>query len=119
MYYKGYRERRNKKKSGCKSTVISKGNNKGNICITGWNVSKKRGFIRMAAFPKKDAKINKSKNGRRWMSYLVEIVFTDKMDKKLFNGLYDLDNNKLIIPDLQMVANPKAPRGGYFGTWRS
>jgi len=32
------------------------------------------------------------------------------------SGLLNLDNHKLYIKSFNLVANPKAPNGGYFGT---
>ncbi|MFW6015808.1 MAG: hypothetical protein ACOCRK_05175 [bacterium] len=109
-----------KKKSGCKTSKIENGKNKGHISIHGWNKSKSRGFITFSAFPKKGAKKYPNENKTRyWMPYLVEVKFHNTMETRLMNGLFDTTTYKLIIDEFQMVANPKAPNGGYFGTFKS
>jgi hypothetical protein len=100
-----------KKHTGCKF-----GSTKDGVpYISAWNASKSRGMISMIASPYKGTKTKKSKTGKTWENWFVKITMKNTMDIKNFSGLYNVDNQKLYIKDLNMVANPKAPNGGYFG----
>ncbi len=94
-----------------KSQCRMKPDKTGRPCITGWNVSKERGFITMVSVPCKDFK-TKSKNSDKWVA---SVKFAD--GKKTFTAFYNTMTKKLTIPDLDMVANPNAQNGGYFGTY--
>jgi hypothetical protein len=98
-----------KKHSGCDSklcTVRSTGEQK--LCIFGWNYSRRNGMVKfIASFHK----LTKNDN---WASWTVKVKYQGRK-AELMLGLYDKRSGKLIIPDLEMVANPKAPNGGYFG----
>jgi len=97
-------QRQPKKKSGCRIGT----DKKGRPCITGWNVSKNRGFVSFVAVPCKDFK-TKSPNSDKWV---VSAKFQDGV--KTFTGFYNANSKKLTIPDLNMVANPSK---NYFGTF--
>lgn len=113
----GYQRQQPKKRSGCKYTT----DKNGVPTITGWNVSRKRGFITFIAQPKKNGKgageIYQSPTTKReFQLWTVKVTFKDQMKETFETGLYYIDTGKLILIDWQLVANPKAPNGGYFGT---
>lgn len=94
-----------KKKSGCK--FESENRKTGRPLMFGWNASRTRGLISFVASPR----IEKHKTSSpRWENWAVKMQFVDGV--KWFNGLYDLDKKRLIIKDLQMIANPSK---NYFG----
>lgn len=101
-----------KKKSGCKIGVSKNGRQ----YITGWNVSKERGYITFIANRANDIEYS-SRGGKIWHRYVVNISIKRTMEKRVVSGLFDIDSKKLIIKELGMVANPKGGRGGYFGTF--
>lgn len=99
-----------RKRSGCKL----KTDKNGNRCIVGWNKSKSRGFVTFIASPHKDKakRLPKKGNSEVWM-----VKMTQGINVVWHVGLYTPDTKKLKIPDLNMVANPNASNGGYFGTF--
>lgn len=111
-----YPERSNRGRSNYRSNGSSKPNygckmgtdKKQRPVITGWNKTRKRGFITMVAVPTKDCK-TKSKNSDKW---IASVKFAD--GKKAFTAFYNVNSKKLVIPDLDMVAIPAT---GYFGTF--
>ncbi|MFB6458025.1 hypothetical protein ACE38W_22325 [Chitinophaga sp. Hz27] len=105
-----------RKKSGCRMrsgwTSRKTGERVDDNYITGWNKSMTRGFITFIASPRKERE-TASPHNEHWV---VTVQFST--GKKTFTGFYNLNTKRLTIPDLQMVANPNAPNGGYFGTNR-
>lgn len=100
-----------KKHSGCRKGQ----DKKGNPYLIGWNASKTRGMISFIASPYSGTKEIKSKSGKTWQNWFVKITFKATGDIKNYSGMYNVSNNKLYIKDLNLVANPGAPNGGYFG----
>lgn len=82
--------------------------------LHGWNYSRSRGLISFVASLRKDKDKRKTAN-KDWQLMAVKVNFKDGV--KIFNGFYRDRDQKLIIPDLQMIANPNAPNGGYFGRY--
>jgi hypothetical protein len=113
-YSRGYDRgvgRQPKKRSGSKFMT----DKSGNPCITGWNYSRSRGLISIIAGPYKGTKEVKSKSGKTWQNWFCKILFKDTGEIKKFSGLFNVGNSKLYIQELNMICNPKAPNGGYFG----
>lgn len=106
-----YRNQPAKKKSGCKLGRTSTDR----AMITGWNVSKSRGFITLVATILDE--VVKSKR-REYVKAVCNITFRDRGNKITTSGFYDAGSRKLYIPELSMVASVNAPNGGYFGTVR-
>lgn len=114
-YQHGYGKfRLPKKRSGCKMGTTKDGRK----WISGWNVSRRRGFISMIGGEYKGTRKHKSGTGREFENWRIKIEYRDTGNTQWVGGLYYLDNKKLIIPELGMVANPNAPQGGYFGTYK-
>ena len=109
----GYNNGGYKKKSGCKYKAEAKNNKP---AITGWNISQKRGFISFVACPVSDGQVYTSKQGNEFTRWVAKVKFNDQMREELISCLYSHKSNKLIFTDWNMVANPSAPNGGYFGT---
>ncbi|MCU4165219.1 hypothetical protein [Carboxylicivirga caseinilyticus] len=100
---------RPRKKSGCKYNPNAKN---GAPVITGWNKSRSRGFISFIASPHKKKSKGKNPNYETWM-----VKVTSGIQTVWHVGQYNLTKGILTIPDLNMVANPKAPNGGFFGSF--
>lgn len=107
----GYRKqyKQQKKKSGCK---LGRSKNDSPI-ISGWNVSKQRGFITLLATILDETVKSKS---RDYKKAVCNITFKDRGSKMVTSGFYNEQSKKLYIPELSMVASINAPNGGYFGT---
>lgn len=102
-----------RKKSGAKSGV----NKSGGKWVSGWNKSK-GGLVSFLAFQYRGTSVHESKSGRMWENWVVKVENkTMKTAPRIIPCLYDPVANKVIIKELGMVLNPKAPRGGYCGTF--
>lgn len=105
---RGYRENVTQstyaKHSGCTAGT----GKTGKPYIQGWRLVYGQ-MCKMIASPAKEFK-TKSENSDRWIVNLVCGI-----NKAVYNGFYNVETKKLTIPDLGLVANPKAPNGGYFG----
>jgi len=110
-----YRQQRPvKKHSGCKWVVDKKLPER--PTMIGWNYSKRLGLISFIACEvanSQDFKSNNPKN-KDYKKWVVTVNFAAQ-GKKTFNGLFRISTQKLYIPDLNMVANPAAQNGGYWG----
>jgi len=114
---RGYQNNQPQKKhSGCKEVY------KDGVFayMNGWNYSKQRGLISFLAIKSKNSgEVHTSKSGKRWVQLFVRIFNKRTLQTVKCSGLYDLDTHKLILNEQGMVANPKAPNGGYFGKFGS
>lgn len=117
--YRGRDDRGNYKSSACK--IVNKD---GARYVTGWNMSKSRGLITLFAAATSKTKQVKSKNGKTWSNLMVKIYSHRTMQTSTYSGMFCHETEKLIIQDIQMVANPRTPSGrtrggktvsGYFG----
>lgn len=106
-----------KKHSGAKVGVNQKGSRKGEKHITFWNYSKQRGLITGIGTSYSGTKTHESKSGRKWQNWMVVLQNKRTFQEWKTSGLYDLTTGKLIINSMGWVVNPKAPRGGYAGTF--
>jgi hypothetical protein len=109
-YERGYQNDRPKKHSGCSI----KQNEDGTYCVSGWKLADGC-MVKLYARPYKGTKITTSKSGKRWANLFVTLTNTNTLVKTNMSGLLNLDNKKLYISEMNLVANPKAPNGGYFG----
>lgn len=103
-------QQRPKKHSGCSI----KQNEDGTYCVSGWKLADGC-MVKLYARPYKGTKVITSKSGKRWANLFVTLTNTNTLVKTNMSGLLNLDNKKLYIAELNLVANPKAPNGGYFG----
>ena len=111
-YGGGYtpRQQAPKKRTGCSLKTMEDGS----PIISGWRVSKGQMYS-LYARPYKNTKKTKSKNGKEWMNLFVTIINKTTMQETSTSGMFDCDKKKLYIKDFNLIANPRAPRGGYFG----
>ena len=105
--YRGSQQPR--KRSGCGTKKVENG-----VVIWGWRVSQGQMFS-MYARPYKNTKIRESKTGKKWANLFVTIINKTTGVVTNTSGLYDLQRERLYIKELNLVGNPRAPRGGYFG----
>jgi hypothetical protein len=106
-----------KKHSGAKFRE-GESNGKPWAIVYGWNYSKERGMISFIASPYSKTKVVTGKSGRKWANWFVKITHHRTMQITKTSGLFDIGARKLHVPDFGMIANPGAPNGGYFGTFK-
>jgi hypothetical protein len=99
-----------KKHSGCTVTKTEKGD----FLVSGWKLSKGQ-MISLYARPYKNTHITTSKEGKKWQNLFVTLVNKTTLQETKTSGLFDMDSKKLYIKSLNLIANPKGGRGGYFG----
>ncbi len=104
-----------KKHSGCKMSLATKGSHQGSQVLTGWKYSKRTGMISIIASPYSKTQEVISKSNRTWQNWMVKFTFKDTLQTKIYGGLFDVNNHKIIIKEIGWVLNPKAPNGGYVG----
>ncbi len=102
-----------RKHSGCRLTVAK---STGEQVLVGWNYSRGRGMISFIAASYSGTKTTTSGTGREWENWFVKITNKRTMQTTNHSGLWDLQRRRLLIKELNMVANPGAPNGGYFGS---
>lgn len=103
--------------TGCKITM---GKNDKPV-MTGWN--KRRGqFMTFVATlnklkfaSKKDGSEITNKKGEVYTRWTATVINHKTMTESLVSCLYNTVTGKLYMPTFNMVANPKARRGGYWG----
>lgn len=120
-----------KKRSGAKYIAQ---NRNGKNTVTGWNVSRERGFISLVASPVSEDGIkamqkqfgNKeiefetaSQSGQVYERWVASIEFRRNGETKTMSAFFDRHNMKLYIPKLNLVASCRAANGGYFGKARA
>jgi hypothetical protein len=107
-----------RKKSGAKSKryTVTQGVNAGaqRVCTSGWNVKRNGGFTSFLCNT-----TNKSQDvGKGWVgSVACEVVNKSTGQKSFYWGMMQIATGKVVISDLGVVLNPKAPNGGYCGTF--
>ena len=107
-----------KKRSGCSAADSYTNRKTGEVVqrpiIRAWRLDKNFGYQTLVAFLSKNDGMPKNEaNGDRFRNMVVTL--TSKAGKSTVNGVYDDKYKKLKLIDLGLVANPYAPRGGYFG----
>ena len=107
-----------KKRSGCRYEDSYKGRD-GKIVdrpkIWGWRIDSKLGFQSFVAYlDKNDGLPRNGTSGDICRVFVVNIT-TKGLGESKATGVYSLKYKKLSITSLGLVANPSAPRGGYFG----
>ncbi len=101
-----------KKHSGAK-IVFGKNGQK---YISAWNYSGRHGLLSFFVSDYKKTRVHKSKTGKEWANVMVK-VSGEKQKPYIVSGLLDMATDRVIINELGMVINPKAPNGGYCGTF--
>jgi hypothetical protein len=99
-----------RKHTGCSKKIMPDGA----VILSGWKKSKS-GYVKMYARPYSKSKVRTSKTGKEWMNVFVTLTNVSTMQVTKTSGLLDMSNHKLYISELNLVANPSAPNGGYFG----
>ena len=113
--YEGY-NRRQKKRSGARSTIIQKGKSKNLMAITAWNYSRGRGMIVAQGFEHKKSTRVESKAGNKFISIVFEVTYRRTGNVMTIPALYNVNTGKAYLDKLGMVISTKAANGGYFGT---
>lgn len=112
---RGYqRDNSRKKRSGCK-LHSHYGTDKG-LFMTVWKVQNGKMWKGKIFRSAKQAEVapTVSQNGKEWVS--VTIVLSAPMENTVVAcGLLNLGNNKAYFKEWNMIANPNANNGGYFG----
>lgn len=103
---------RQKKHSGSRLTMMD---TKTPI-ISGWKASKSNGLTALYARPYKGSKVSESKTGKTWINLFVTLTNKRTNQVTKTSGMFCFETKKLYIKDFNLMANPKAPNGGYFGT---
>jgi hypothetical protein len=99
-----------RKKSGCQKGI---GRIEGKKWVSGWNKSS-QGFLKFLAFEYKDTKQVTSRNGKIWETWVARVTFPDRK-VELKPVLCEVMTGRIFFRDMNMIANPNAPNGGYFG----
>lgn len=86
--------------------------------VRGWNASKRHGLTTYMASPYKSktsqTKQHTSKTGRVWENWACKVQ-PERGQSYFVSCLFEPATQKVIIPELSMVMNPKVKRGGYCG----
>lgn len=105
------------KHSGCRYT---QGRN-GKPVLTGWNKRKSHfmTFVATLNNPKNVARKDGSEivnaKGQVYARWTATITDHTSMSESTVSCLYNTKTGKLYMPSFNLVANPKAPNGGYWG----
>lgn len=106
-----------KKRSKCQmveSYILADGSVANRPKITGYRIAQGIGYQRFSAFLGANDGIPKNPESRdRFRNFVVNLV--SGAGKTTCNAVYDSTYGKLKFIELGLVANPKAPNGGYFG----
>jgi len=104
-----------KKHSGAKTGILRNGNYVGEQYVQGWNYSKAHGLRTFLSTPYGKTKKSVSKNGNEWLNVMVKVQ--PKQQKAfIVSGMMEIRTSRVIIEELGIIMNPKAPNGGYCGT---
>lgn len=98
------------KHSGCGVRIMEDGS----PILFGWKLSG-GDMVKLYARPCKSTKSSTSKSGKTWLNLFVTLTNQSTMQITKCSGLYNADNQKLYISDFNLIANPRAANGGYFG----
>ena len=84
---------------------------------TGWNYSRRHGLVTFLCveYSKSVAVVSPTSN-RTWLNVMVKVKKSMSPDF-ITSGMMDLSTGSVIIKDLGIVINPKAPNGGYCGRY--
>lgn len=105
--------RKPKKRSGAKFTAESKGS--GKPCVHGWKYSRvHKGLLSFIAAPYYGTQERTSESGKCWQNWIMSVTHPDG-EKKIYPCLFDCENHKVYVKQMNWIANPKANNGGYFG----
>lgn len=103
-----------RKRSGCKHGI---GRTEGKPWVSGWNKSA-AGYMKFLAFPYKGQQSKTkeviSRSGKVWENWMARITYPDR-HTALMPVLREVHTNRIIFRDINMIANPGAPNGGYWG----
>ncbi len=110
-----------KKHSGAKISRITKGQNTDSDCIVAWNYSKARGLVKLLITPYKGTKRVDSKPGKLWENWMVKVTISRTLSESITSAMVEVNSGggiiKATIQQFGWVVNPKAPNGGYCGTF--
>lgn len=103
-----------KKHSGARQTTTKKGGK----AIVGWNYSKAKGLVSVACFESKFSKEVENKRGDVYTKLVAYLEYKATGHKRAMSAFVSHRTGKCYIPEMQWVLNPKAPNGGYCGTFK-
>lgn len=102
-----------KKRSGARFSVNRKTSEQ---VVVGWNASRKRGLLSVLITTSKFTEEFKGKKSGKMYTRLMAVLTNKTTGEQMVKNAYKSHaNGKYYIPSLQMVVNPLAPNGGYFG----
>lgn len=104
-----------RKHSGCKYKASSAN---GTPVTTGWNYSRRFGLVTFLCVTTKNTSVHTSKSGKEWLNVMVKVSKAMSKDE-VVSGLMERHTGKVIVKELGIVLNPKAPNGGYCGRYGS
>jgi hypothetical protein len=106
------------KYDGPKHSGASKGVDKnGKQYFRAWNYSKRRGILTAFITTYKSTGEHTAGNGNVYTNLMCKLNYKDSGVEKIVGCLLSHATGKITIPELGMVVNVAAPRGGYFGTF--
>ncbi len=109
--YKNKKEEDYKKRSGCR--IVMK--DKNTPILFGWRKKYKGAFFTFYARPYEKSKITTSKTGKTWINLFVTITNRNTFEVVKTSGLFCFETQRMYLKELNIIANPKANDGGYFG----
>lgn len=117
-YHLRYQNNPKKKHSGAthKKYIPTSGPNKGQqqYCTYGWMYRKNIGLVTLMCVTTK----NSRESEKGWLGSIACTLITKQSGLKSFWwGTMHKATGKVVINDLGIVLNPRAPRGGYCGTF--
>ena len=106
----------NVKKSGAKSGAYRTKDGEMVQWVSGYKRSRNQPFLTIICSPYKDTNTSESKNGLKYQNWIAKIK-SGYAEPYIRPCLYHMATGKVVIDDLSLVINPKAPNGGYCGTF--
>ncbi len=108
-------KKRKKGRSGCK-LHYDFGSEKG-LFMTVWKViggAMCKGKIFRSEKQQKESAVKTAKSGMEYVT--VTLVFEKPLSSPvIMHGIFDLESKRAMFPQQNMIANPRANNGGYFG----
>lgn len=98
-----------KKYSGAK-VVYSKA--KGGYYVSAWRLSRKQGLISYFVFLHEKSRIVSSEKNE-YQTCIVKMTVKDSGVTQIYPALWNTQNDKVTCNDLNLIIDPKAPKGGY------
>ena len=107
------RDEKGPKRSGCKSGT---GPKFGKPYLSGWRL-RYGVMVGILAFPYEGTQTHDGQN-HQWENWVAKVTKDGVPEQGVVPCLYDVTTGKVIIKSMGIVMNPKAPNGGYCGTFK-